>query len=540
MDYDSPYYVTIYQVITGHVTGVKVFQNKDGADKVSLKGGDYFTVVLAVNKQLEIWYRKDKGWYEIPAIFCFGDGAAQCLKRAMNASAKYRRPYLFRPTSLEKHIPFIVPFLAFKYIETGGNTFPETGMVHPEFKNFDYLGARYDSTSGELAGFHAKSSFHVGKVSAISFSRKKGQLEHQPLTECYLVEWAHDGCAPGLDHLMKGWDMKKLKMKPARWLKDFEFPLNKDEDYLQPLNFFERGKKTFLVPKGLVLTSNDVGSEPYSHVYESVQEQVKGTLHTFGLGYQEETSGAVYGSAKVESYSKFFTGNSYASAVAGVNYKLFTARFLNSFNFGDKKNWDDRFEKDLNAILGSRNSAQATDFFNEYGTHYIKEAVLGGRKESVFSVDYCSVAKSSSIRANFEADLKLMYKGVHETSMKSVYEETLKKAVKDKVVSGPSTTCLGGNSLTVEVCENDTRWRDTVHIAPSPIELTVEPFWKLPSDKKQQDWLKSEYEKYLVAPLGEKVIKQELKISAHCDGGVLKACQTAVISAAVALIVSIL
>ena len=171
-------------------------------------------------------------------------------------------------------------------------------------------------------------SSHVGKISSISFVRKINQLEHQPLTSCYLVEWAPDGCLPGLDRLMKGWDMKKLKTKPARWLKVPKFPLHKDTDYLQTLNFFEKGKKSFLVSRGLVLTSNDIGSHPYSHVYESVQAQVKGTLHSFGLGHsKEDVSGAVRGSAKVESYSKFFTGNSYASAVAGVDYKLYTARF---------------------------------------------------------------------------------------------------------------------------------------------------------------------------------------------------------------------
>ena len=126
-------------------------------------------------------------------------------------------------------------------------------------------------------------------------------------------------------------------------------------------------------------------------------------------------------------------------------------RFLNSFNFRDTENWDNIFEKDLNAILRVRKTPQAMDFYNDYGTHYIKEAVMGGRMESVFSVDYCSLGKSSSIKANFEAELELMYKGIHKMSMQSVYHETLTKATKDKVVSGPSTTCLGGNSLTADV-----------------------------------------------------------------------------------------
>ena len=145
------------------------------------------------------------GWYETPAIFCFGDVASECLKKATNTSAQYRRPYLFRPTSLEKHIPFMVPFKNFTYIETpSGDTLPETGIVHPEFENLDYLGARYDSTSGELTTFHVERSSYVGKIASITFVRKKGQLEHQPLTDCYLAEWAPDGCVPGLVHFMKG------------------------------------------------------------------------------------------------------------------------------------------------------------------------------------------------------------------------------------------------------------------------------------------------------------------------------------------------
>ena len=126
-------------------------------------------------------------------------------------------------------------------------------------------------------------------------------------------------------------------------------------------------------------------------------------------------------------------------------------RYLNSFRFRGKANWDDNFKRDLNAIFSGRKSSRAMDFFSDYGTHLIKEAVMGGRKESVFSVDYCSLEKSSSRKASFEGELKLMYKGIHDMPMHFVCVETMTKAVKDRVVSGPSTTCLGGNSLTVEV-----------------------------------------------------------------------------------------
>ena len=91
------------------------------------------------------------------------------------------------------------------------------------------------------------------------------------------------------------------------------------------------------------------------------------------------------------------------------------------------------------------------DFFNEYGTHFVKESVMGGRKESIFSVNYCSLEKSSSLKENFAAKLKLMYEGIHNIFTKSVYEDSMQESAKTKVVSGPTTTCIGGDTLNQEV-----------------------------------------------------------------------------------------
>ena len=268
------------------------------------------------------------GWYEIPALFCFGDVATKCLSRAMSSLANYRRPYIFRPTVSEKHIPLMIPFKNFTYVKiSNGNTVPETGIVHPQFNNFSHLGGRYDTTSGVLASFYLKVSTGAGKISDITFVRKKGQLRHQPLTECNLVEWAPDGCVPGLNNLMKGWDMKRLQIKAARWLKLDQFPLHRDEHYLENLDPFEKGRKSFLVPKELTLDTVATVSVPYSRIYSGVKEQLQATLRSFGLVYKEESTGAVQGSAKLESYSSYYSGSSFTSAVAGVNYRIFRARY---------------------------------------------------------------------------------------------------------------------------------------------------------------------------------------------------------------------
>ena len=49
--------------------------------------------------------------------------------------------------------------------------------------------------------------------------------------------------------------------------------------------------------------------------------------------------------------------------------------------------------------------------------------------------------------------------------------------------------------------------------------MVLKPFWDLLSTHSgDREWLRQEYEKYLVADLGEKKIKADLKIAAHCGG----------------------
>lgn len=223
-----------------------------------------------------------------------------------------------------------------------------------------------------------------------------------------------------------------------------------------------------------------------------------------------------------------------------MSYRLYSASFTGSFDFGDRANWDLDFKRDLAAMLESRDSSKATDFFNDYGTHYIKSAVMGGRKESVFSVDYCSLEKGSSLMGKLETSIKLIYDATHNISTNVVFERDVQESVKKKVVSGPDTTCIGGRISSQEECENDIAWQYTVLDAPCPIELVIKPFWKLlGSDENEEGWLKNEYEKYLLGIMDEEEIKADLGTFVQCDGarGVLNACYTTIIAAAVVLIV---
>ena len=461
-------------------------------------------------------------WYVIPAIFCFGDAETSCLKSAMNGTRKFREPYLLTTSSVEKPIPFMVPFSNFTYTKLpNGELVPEYGIVHPDFSspNFNYYDASYDTSSGVLTGFSASSSQDVGKLANLRFTRKRKKILPQPLMECYFVEWAPDGCLPGLNILMKGWDMKRLKMTTPRWLNFGKFPVNRDKRYLGSIDMFGQGHKSYVIPKGVSIETIATMSVPFSHVFKSVKENIKAELHSYGIKYKEESKGTFQGSAKIGSYSRLYSASTFSSAISGVVFKAFRVRFRNSFNFKGGTFWDDTFRNEFQALLKSQNKDQAMDFYKEYGTHYIREAEMGGRKESMLSVSYCEFENNEEKKAEFEAKLLIPYKGVHSVSPSFYYRNNLSESDRKTIISGPFTTCRGGDSLNLHVCVDDSKWRPTVLERPYPTTLLLEPFSKLTDNPAMQQWLEERYKEYLLLDLDESEVSEELQTEAHCRGG---------------------
>ncbi|XP_068692206.1 uncharacterized protein [Montipora foliosa] len=518
LEYDSPLYPTVYHVIKGSVNGIQgVFRDPERA---LLTKDDRFTVVLDISSPT---YSSRSNWYEFPAIFCFGGATTNCLKSAMNGSQTFRDPYLLRASSIERPIPFMVPFVNFTNITLpNGKSVPESGLVHPEFssRNFTFHGASYDTTTGVLLGFSASSSQNVGKLANLKFIRKRNKLFHQPLTDCYFVEWAPDGCLPGLNIVMKGWNMKHLKMANPRWLKFEKFPVNRDQRFMETIDISEYGLKSFLVPRGMSIDTVAIGSVPFSQVFKSVKETVKAELQSYGIKYKEESTETFQASAKYDRYSKLYSASSYSSAISGMEYRLFQVPFRNSFNFKASQNWDDTFKKEFLELLKSQNDAKAMDFFKEYGTHYVREAEMGGRKESLLSVSYCDLTKTDEKKADFEAEILIPYKGAHSVSSSAYYRRNLSESVREAIISGPFTTCRGGNSLNPAVCANDFLWRPTILQMPYPTNLALEPFYELTNDLSMQKWLQGKYKEYLVLDLKE--VREDLNKEAKCStsGGV--------------------
>ena len=138
---------------------------------------------------------------------------------------------------------------------------------------------------------------------------------------------------------------------------------------------------------------------------QSVKENIKSELQSYGIKYKEESTGIFQGSTKYERYSKLYSASTYSSAISGVELKVFRVRFRNSFNFKAGASWDDEFRNEFQLLLESQNKDQAIDFYKEYGTHYIREAEIGGRKESLLGVSYCDLEEDEKKKAEFEAKL---------------------------------------------------------------------------------------------------------------------------------------
>ena len=438
----------------------------------------------------------------------------------MDGTRTFREPYLVTTSSVEKPIPFMVPFSNFTYTNlSNGKSVPEYGLVHPDFSSLTYYGASYDTSSGVLTGFSVSSSQDVGKLANLRFTRKRNKIVPQPLMECYFVEWAPDGCLPGLNILMKGWDMKRLKMTTPRWLNFGKFPVNRDKRYLGSIDMFGQGRKSYVIPKGVSIDTVATMSVPFSHVFKSVKDNIKTELQTYGIKYKEESTGIFQGSGKVGSYSKLYSASTFSSAISGVEFKAFRVRFRNSFNFKGGTFWDETFRNEFQALLNSQNKDQAMDFYKEYGTHYIREAEMGGRKESVLSVSYCEFENNEEKKAEFEAKLLIPYKGVHNVSPSFYYQNNLSESERKTIISGPFTTCRGGDSLNLHVCVDDSKWRPTVLERPYPTTLLLEPFYKLTDNLTMQHWLLERYKEYLLLDLDQSEVCEELETEARCGGG---------------------
>ena len=145
---------------------------------------------------------------------------------------------------------------------------------------------------------------------------------------------------------------------------------------------------------------------------------------------------------------------------------------------------------------------------------------MGGRKESKLSVSYCGFENNEEKKAEFEAKLLIPYKGVHNFSASFYYKNKLSESERKTIISGPFTTCRGGDSLNLDVCVDDSKWRLTVLQRPYPTTLLLEPFYKLTDNSTMQHWLLEKYKEYLLLDLEESEVSQELHTKAHCRGDV--------------------
>ena len=111
------------------------------------------------------------------------------------------------------------------------------------------------------------------------------------------------------------------------------------------------------------------------------------------------------------------------------------------------------------------------------------------------------------------------FKGVHTVSPSFYYRSNLSESDRQTIISGPFTTCRGGDSLNLEVCVDNSRWCPTVLERLYPTALLLEPFYKFTDISTMQQWLEERYKEYLLLDLEKSELTRELQTEAHCNGG---------------------
>lgn len=136
------------------------------------------------------------------------------------------------------------------------------------------------------------------------------------------------------------------------------------------------------------------------------------------------------------------------------------------------------------------NRAAYARIFDQYGTHYVKSAWVGGKASLVFIV-----SKSSQItKGEIKVGIQTAFSGVSSTASSTQRES------KDKLQSNSSCKVFGSGGDKVKLAALSTldqaaytNWLDTVKQSPEVIQLGVAGIWTLVKDPEKAEALKKAY-----------------------------------------------
>lgn len=152
------------------------------------------------------------------------------------------------------------------------------------------------------------------------------------------------------------------------------------------------------------------------------------------------------------------------------------------------------FEMSLN---DNDNSPEAIDdLFNKYGTHFLGEAVLGGKNSYYATVEKSKIDESITV----ESTVKASYNNLFTSGSVSVNQEFYSDSSVSSTYSETGIETVGGNeTLAVAMYQDNDAyysWLDSILQEPALIDFTetsLRPIWELCDTKERSDALENRF-----------------------------------------------
>ncbi len=152
------------------------------------------------------------------------------------------------------------------------------------------------------------------------------------------------------------------------------------------------------------------------------------------------------------------------------------------------------FEKMLN---DTDNSPQAIDdLFNQYGTHFLGEAILGGKNSYYATVEKTAINETTSV----ESTVKASYNNIFTSGSVSVSMDYYTDSSVSSTHSETGIETIGGNETLAVAMYDDNdayySWLDSILQEPALIDFTetsLRPIWELCNSKERSDALEKRF-----------------------------------------------
>jgi hypothetical protein len=138
--------------------------------------------------------------------------------------------------------------------------------------------------------------------------------------------------------------------------------------------------------------------------------------------------------------------------------------------------------------------------FDQYGTHYVKSAWVGGKASLVFIVSKSSQITKEEIKVGIQTAFGGVSSAASSAQTSSAQTSSAQIGSKNKLQSNSSCKVFGSGGDKVKLAalstlDQDayTKWLETVKQSPEVIQLGVAGIWTLVKDQKKAEALKKAY-----------------------------------------------